>query len=92
MAERPCPLAAVPGVLPEADWLTPDQQVRLLAVGYAVTGAVRLIADDPGAAILHGLLTRLCTALDHAARPDGVALAPAGAGGSGATPEFEYEF
>ncbi|MFH8670286.1 hypothetical protein ACH4F3_36235 [Streptomyces anulatus] len=64
-------LAAVPVVLPEAGWLAPDQQARLLAVTSAVTGAVRLIAQDPGTAILHGLLTRLCAVLDHAARPAG---------------------
>ncbi|MFE9701557.1 hypothetical protein [Streptomyces sp. NPDC006270] len=64
-------LSAVPRVIPEAVWLTPDQQVRLLAVAFAVTGSVRLIANDPGGAILHGLLARLCAVLDHAARPDG---------------------
>ncbi|MFF1270279.1 hypothetical protein ACFVZE_31070 [Streptomyces anulatus] len=67
-------LAAVPVVLPEAGWLAPDQQARLLAVASAVTGAVRLIAQDPGTAILHGLLTRLCAVLDHAAHPAGVAV------------------
>ncbi|MFJ5657327.1 hypothetical protein ACIQD5_28785 [Streptomyces microflavus] len=45
-------LDSVPVVLSEADWLTPDQQVRLLAVASVVTGAVRLIARDPGGAIL----------------------------------------
>ncbi|MFB6908039.1 hypothetical protein ACFCWB_27575 [Streptomyces bacillaris] len=60
-------LAAVPCVVPEAVWLTPDQQARLLAVTSAVTGAVRLLAEDPGTAILHGLLARLCAVLDHAA-------------------------
>ncbi|MFJ7416510.1 hypothetical protein ACIQWZ_37785 [Streptomyces sp. NPDC098077] len=64
-------LAAVPVVLAEAGWLTPDQQARLLAVASAVTGAVRLVAQEPGIAILHGLLARLCAVLDHAARPDG---------------------
>ncbi|MGW7095509.1 hypothetical protein [Streptomyces sp. NPDC054874] len=68
-------LAAAPGVLSEVDWLTPDQQVRLLAIASAVTGAVRLIANDPGSAILHGLLARLCAVPDHAARPDGLAWA-----------------
>ncbi|MCX4486345.1 hypothetical protein OG890_20695 [Streptomyces anulatus] len=63
-------LAAVPVVLAEAGWLAPDQQARLLAVASAVTVAVRLIAQDPGGAILHGLLTRMCAVLDHAARPD----------------------
>lgn len=53
--------------VPEAVWLTPDQQARLLAVTSAVTGAVRLLAEDPGTAILHGLLARLCAVLDHAA-------------------------
>ncbi|MFD3820242.1 hypothetical protein ACFWRZ_34715 [Streptomyces rubiginosohelvolus] len=71
-------LAAVPVVVPEAGWLDPDQQARLLAVASSVTGAVRLIAQDPGTAILHGLLARLCAVLDHAARPDGPAWTPAG--------------
>ncbi|MCR8945153.1 hypothetical protein NW249_23840 [Streptomyces sp. OUCMDZ-4982] len=66
-------LAAAPGVLAEADWLSPDQQVRLLAAASAAAGAVRLIAEDPGTAIEHGLLARLCAVLDHAARPDGAA-------------------
>ncbi|WP_405466558.1 hypothetical protein OG333_38520 (plasmid) [Streptomyces anulatus] len=85
-------LAAVPVVLPEAGWLAPDQQARLLAVTSAVTGAARLIAQDPGTAILHGLLTRLCAVLDHAARPDGVAWTPAGAGESGVAQKFEQGF
>ncbi|MFD5208673.1 hypothetical protein ACFWNF_17355 [Streptomyces anulatus] len=76
-------LDSVPVVLPEADWLTPDQQVRLLAVASAVTGAVRLIAADPGATLRHGLLARLCAVLDHAASPDSAAWAPAGAAGLG---------
>ncbi|WP_405188773.1 hypothetical protein [Streptomyces anulatus] len=41
-------LTAVPVVLAEAGWPAPDQQVRLLAVAFAVTGAVRLVAQDPG--------------------------------------------
>ncbi|MFH9133928.1 hypothetical protein [Streptomyces sp. NPDC017524] len=61
-------------MLPEAGWLTLDQQVRLLAVGDAVSGAVRLMARDPGGAIVHGLLARLCAVLVYAARPDGVAV------------------
>lgn len=85
-------LAAVPVVLPEADWLAPDQQARLLAVTSAVTGAVRLIAQDPGTAILHGLLTRLCAVLDHAAHPEGVAWARAGAGDPGVAPKIEHVF
>ncbi|MEV5259908.1 hypothetical protein AB0L02_17860 [Streptomyces anulatus] len=64
---------AVPGVLAEAGWLTPDQQVRLLAVASAVTGAAGVLAQDSGSAILHGLLARLCAVLDHAARPGGPA-------------------
>ncbi|MFI5905799.1 hypothetical protein [Streptomyces cyaneofuscatus] len=63
-------LSAVPCVVPEAVWLTPDQQVRLLAVTSAVTGAVRLLVDDPGTAIMHGLLARLCDVITHAARTD----------------------
>lgn len=52
-------LAVVPCVLSDTDWLTPDQHVRLLAVASAVTGAVRLLADDPGTAITHGV-ARMC--------------------------------
>ncbi|PVC82018.1 hypothetical protein DBP12_36365 [Streptomyces sp. CS014] len=63
-------LHAVPYMLPELDWLTLDQQVRLLAVTSAVTGAVQLIADDPETVILHGLLARQCAVLTHAARTD----------------------
>ncbi|MEU4181022.1 hypothetical protein [Streptomyces sp. NPDC026589] len=85
-------LAAVPGVLSEVDWLAPGQQVRLLAVAAAVSGAVRLIAQDPGGAILHGLLARLCAVLDHAARPDGAAWAPAGAGDPGVAQRIEHGF
>ncbi|MFJ2101506.1 hypothetical protein ACIOHR_30535 [Streptomyces anulatus] len=85
-------LTAVPVVLPEAGWLAPDQQARLLAVTSAVTGAARTLAQDPGTAILHGLLTRLCAVLDHAAHPEGVAWAPAGAGGSGVAQKIEHRF
>ncbi|MEV7275153.1 hypothetical protein ACIQIG_33310 [Streptomyces bacillaris] len=60
-------LDTVPCVVADAGWLTPDQQMRLLAVASAVTGAARLLANDPGAAIGHGLLARLCAALGHAA-------------------------
>lgn len=63
-------LAVVPCVLSEADWLTPDQHIRLLAVASVVTGTVRLLADDPSTAITHDV-TRMCAILDHAARPDG---------------------
>ncbi|MGX5397196.1 hypothetical protein ACWLMY_35750 [Streptomyces anulatus] len=56
-------LVYVPCVLPELDWLTPDQQVRLLAVASIVTGAVRLLSDAPDSATLHGLRTRLCVVL-----------------------------
>ncbi|NED07602.1 hypothetical protein G3I55_38900 [Streptomyces sp. SID6648] len=47
-----------------------DQQVRLLAVASAVTGAVQLIADDPGTVILHGLPARQCSGITHAAHTD----------------------
>ncbi|MFZ4279125.1 hypothetical protein [Streptomyces rhizosphaericola] len=69
-AETMSTLAAVPCAVPEAVWLTPDQQARLLAVASAVTGAVRLLAEDPGTAITHGLLARLCAVITHAARTD----------------------
>ncbi|NEC03420.1 hypothetical protein G3I37_38480 [Streptomyces anulatus] len=49
-------------MLSEATWLTPDQHVRLLAVASAVTGTVRLLADDPGTAITHGV-ARMCAIL-----------------------------
>ncbi|MFI8199471.1 hypothetical protein ACIF6K_23520 [Streptomyces sp. NPDC085942] len=49
----------------EAVWLTPDQQVRLLAVACVVSGIVRLLADGPGTGILHDLVARMCTTLDH---------------------------
>ncbi|OKJ29479.1 hypothetical protein AMK24_30175 [Streptomyces sp. CB02366] len=69
----------MPRVVTEAHWLTLDQQVRLLVVASAVTGAVQLLTNDPGTAILYGLLARQCALLDHAARPDGAPWAPSGA-------------
>ncbi|MFD3890765.1 hypothetical protein [Streptomyces microflavus] len=56
-------LAIVPCVLSDADWLTPDQHLRLMAVASVVTGIARLLADDPGTAILHGLVARMCATL-----------------------------
>ncbi|MFD6801665.1 hypothetical protein [Streptomyces cyaneofuscatus] len=47
-------LAIVPCVLSDADWLTADQHLRLLAVVSVVTEIAWLLADDPGTAILHG--------------------------------------
>ncbi|OKJ52093.1 hypothetical protein AMK28_24785 [Streptomyces sp. CB02115] len=73
-------LAGLPFALPEtAAWLSPDQQLRLLAVVATVTAAVRLLANDPGAAIIHGELFRMCAILTYAARPDGAAWTSAGA-------------
>ncbi|MFB6655314.1 hypothetical protein ACFCZ4_34080 [Streptomyces microflavus] len=69
-------LAIVPCVLSDAGWLTPDQHLRILAVASVVTGIARLLADDPGTAILHGQVTRMCATLDHATRPDTAGLAP----------------
>ncbi|MFJ2154475.1 hypothetical protein ACIOHB_37780 [Streptomyces microflavus] len=69
-------LAIVPCVLSDADWLTPNQHLRLMAVASVVTGIARLLADDPGTAILHGQVTRMCATLDHATRPDTPGLAP----------------
>ncbi|MFJ5048285.1 hypothetical protein [Streptomyces sp. NPDC088719] len=40
-------LAAVPCAVQNARWLTPDQQIRLVAVASLVTGAARLLAEDP---------------------------------------------
>ncbi|CAM5245922.1 hypothetical protein SMICM304S_07462 [Streptomyces microflavus] len=47
----------------------------LLAVASITTGIARLLADDPGTAILHGLVARMCATLDHATRPDTPGLA-----------------
>lgn len=47
-------LDAVPSVVSTMDRLTPDQQVRLLAVAAAVTGTVRMLVDAPATAIKHG--------------------------------------
>ncbi|MFD7859134.1 hypothetical protein ACFV6B_33475 [Streptomyces microflavus] len=69
-------LAIVPCVLSDADWLTADQHLRLLAVASVVTGIARLLADDAGTAILHGQVIRMCATLDHATRPDTPGLAP----------------
>lgn len=68
-------LTIMPCVLSDADWLTPDQHLRLMAVASVVTGIARLLADDPGTAILHGLVTRMCATLDHATCPDNPGLA-----------------
>ncbi|MBK5993334.1 hypothetical protein JHN53_17130 [Streptomyces sp. MBT58] len=65
----------MPCVLSEADWLTADQHLRLLAVASVITGIARLLADDPGTAILHGQVARMCATLDHATRPDTPGLA-----------------
>lgn len=40
-------LAAVPCAVQDARWLTPDQQIPLVAVASLVTGAARLLAGDP---------------------------------------------
>ncbi|MFF2231237.1 hypothetical protein [Streptomyces anulatus] len=73
-------LAGLPFALPEAAiWLSPDQQLRLLAVVATVTAAVRPLANDPGAAIIHGELSRICAILTYAARPDGAPWTSAGA-------------
>ncbi|MFF0509125.1 hypothetical protein ACFYUH_36845 [Streptomyces fimicarius] len=63
-------LNAIPYLMPELDWLTLDQQVRLLAVASAVSGTVDLLAADPGTAILHGLLVRYSALITHAVRTD----------------------
>ncbi|MFL0028466.1 hypothetical protein ACJBCE_36700 [Streptomyces sp. NBUL23] len=69
-------LAAVPCVVSDTDWLTVDQRARLTAVASVVTGAARVLAQDPGSVIGHGLLARLCAVLDHATRPDEPARTP----------------
>ncbi|MFJ1958431.1 hypothetical protein ACIOGT_36190 [Streptomyces microflavus] len=60
--------AVPPCVLPDADCLTPAQHIRLMAVASVITGIVRLLADGPGTAILHGLVVGMCVTFDHAAR------------------------
>ncbi|MER6774395.1 hypothetical protein ABT389_32215 [Streptomyces bacillaris] len=59
-------LAAVPCAIQDARWLTPDQQIRLVAVASLITGAARLLAEDPGTAITTGELARIWGLLDHA--------------------------
>ncbi|MEU2415076.1 hypothetical protein ABZ736_27430 [Streptomyces sp. NPDC013099] len=59
-------LAAVPCAVQDARWLTPDQQIRLVAVAALVTGAARLLAEDPGTAMATGELSRMWALLDHA--------------------------
>lgn len=59
-------LAAVLCAVQDAPWLTPDQQIRLVVVASLVTGAARLLAQDPGTAIEHGQLDRMWPLLDHA--------------------------
>lgn len=59
-------LAAVPCAVQDARWLTLDQQLRLVAVASLVTGAARLLAEDPGTAITTGELSRMWALLDHA--------------------------
>ncbi|WP_318294241.1 hypothetical protein [Streptomyces bacillaris] len=63
-------LMAVPCVLSEADWLSAEQQLRLVAVASVAAGCVRLVVTDAGTAILHGLLARMCASLTYASRPD----------------------
>ncbi|MER8199485.1 hypothetical protein ABTY00_36875 [Streptomyces microflavus] len=59
-------LAAVACAVQDARWLTPDQQIRLVAVASLITGAARLLAEDPGTAITTGELSRMWALLDHA--------------------------
>ncbi|MGW1185678.1 hypothetical protein ACWD7Y_21155 [Streptomyces drozdowiczii] len=59
-------MAAVPCAVQDAPWLTPEQQIRLVAVASLVTGAARLLAQDPGTAIEHGQRDRMWALLDHA--------------------------
>lgn len=47
-------------------WLTLDQQVRIVAVASLVTGAARLLAEDPGTVIITGELARVWDLVDHA--------------------------
>ncbi|MFD8440413.1 hypothetical protein ACFV2I_35845 [Streptomyces microflavus] len=59
-------LAAVPCAVQDARWLTPDQQIRLVAVASLITAAARLLAEDPGTAITTGELSRMWALLNHA--------------------------
>ncbi|KQX44483.1 hypothetical protein ASD97_39220 [Streptomyces sp. Root63] len=59
-------LAAVPCAVQDARWLTPDQQIRLVAVASLVAGAARLLAEDPGTRIMTGELSRMWALVDHA--------------------------
>ncbi|MFL3870550.1 hypothetical protein LT966_28605 [Streptomyces griseobrunneus] len=59
-------LAAVPCAVQDALWLTPDQQIRLVAVASLIIGAARLLAEDPGTAITTGELSRIWDLVDHA--------------------------
>ncbi|MXG30490.1 hypothetical protein GRQ63_33600 [Streptomyces sp. YIM 132580] len=59
-------LAAEPCVIQDARWLNPDQQIRLVAVASLITGAARLLAEDPGTAITTGELARIWGLRDHA--------------------------
>lgn len=58
-------LVAVPCAVQDAPWLPPDQQIRIVAVASLITGAVRLLAEDPGAAITTGELSRMWALVDH---------------------------
>ncbi|MEV7951998.1 hypothetical protein AB0O74_34140 [Streptomyces rubiginosohelvolus] len=59
-------LVFVPCAVQDALWLTPDQQIRIVAVASLVTGAARLLAEDPGTAITTGELSRMWALVDHA--------------------------
>ncbi|MGW9461271.1 hypothetical protein ACWG5N_35615 [Streptomyces globisporus] len=65
-AETRSKLVFVPCAVQDALWLTPDQQIRLVAVASLVTGAARLLAEDPGTAITTGELSRTWALVDHA--------------------------
>lgn len=59
-------LVFVPCAVQDALWLTPDQQIRIVAVASLITGAARLLAEDPGTAITTGELSRMWALVDHA--------------------------
>ncbi|MGW5803514.1 hypothetical protein ACWFQ7_29490 [Streptomyces bacillaris] len=65
-AETCSKLVFVPCAVQDALWLTLDQQVRIVAVASLVTGAPRLLAEDPGTAITTGELSRIWALVDHA--------------------------
>ncbi|MFB8206383.1 hypothetical protein [Streptomyces sp. NPDC056010] len=53
-------------MIPEAVWLTLHQEMRLATVASVLADIVRLLAQDPGAAIQNQEPARMWALLDHA--------------------------